>query len=149
MFLKISQNSQEDTCARVSFLTLLKKRLWQRFFPVSFAKFLRAPFLENTSGRLLLIVTWLSPFISKKLAYLKIWVNVSNCIEKFQINFGLFNTFHATGLFLYPPKTSENLRFSDVFRGYRCSQMSFKLSIVKTFTNFTGKHLCSSLALIK
>ena len=24
--------------------------------------------------------------------------------------------FHATGLFLYPPKTSENLWFSDVFR---------------------------------
>ena len=31
----------------------------------------------------------------------------------------LFNPFHATGLFLYPLKTSENQRFSDVFRGYR------------------------------
>ena len=30
-----------------------------------------------------------------------------------------FNPFHATNLFLYPLKTSENLRFSDVFRGYR------------------------------
>ena len=28
------------------------------------------------------------------------------------------NTFHATGVFLYSPKT-ENLWFSDVFRGYR------------------------------
>ena len=28
-------------------------------------------------------------------------------------------TFHATGLFRYPLKTSENLWFSDVFRGYR------------------------------
>ena len=34
--------------------TLLKKRLWQRCFLVNFAKFLRTPFLENTSGRLLL-----------------------------------------------------------------------------------------------
>ena len=34
--------------------TLLKKRLWHRCFPVNFAKFLRAPFLQNTSGRLLL-----------------------------------------------------------------------------------------------
>ena len=34
--------------------TLLKKRLWHRCFPVSFAKFLRTPFLQNTSGRLLL-----------------------------------------------------------------------------------------------
>ena len=60
MFLEISQNSQENTCARVSFLiklrpaTLLKKRLWQRCFCINFAKFLRTPFLQNTSGRLLL-----------------------------------------------------------------------------------------------
>ena len=33
--------------------TLLKKD-WHRCFPVNFAKFLRAPFLQNTSGRLLL-----------------------------------------------------------------------------------------------
>ena len=50
VFLEISQNSQENTCARVSFLiklqaaTLLKKRLWHRCFPVNFVKFLRTPF---------------------------------------------------------------------------------------------------------
>ena len=52
VFLEISQNSQENTCARVSFLiklhtppaTLLKKRLWPRCFPVNFAKFLGTPF---------------------------------------------------------------------------------------------------------
>ena len=61
MFLEISQNSQENTCARVSFFnkvagpaTLLKHRLWQWCFPVNFAKFLWTPFLQNTSGRLLL-----------------------------------------------------------------------------------------------
>ena len=31
---------------------LLKKRLWHRCFPVNFAKFLRTPFLQNTSGKL-------------------------------------------------------------------------------------------------
>ena len=41
MLLKISQNSQE-------------KRLWRRWFPVNFENFLRAPFLQNTSGRQLL-----------------------------------------------------------------------------------------------
>ena len=59
VFLKISQNSQENTCARVSFLiklqakvaglrpaTLLKKGLWHKCFPVNFAKFLRA-LIEN------------------------------------------------------------------------------------------------------
>ena len=29
--------------------TLLKKSLWHRYFPVNFAKFLRTPFLTNTS----------------------------------------------------------------------------------------------------
>ena len=54
-FLKISQNSQENTCARISVLikvSVLKKRLCHRCFPVNFAKFLRTPFLieQNTSG---------------------------------------------------------------------------------------------------
>ena len=38
-FLEISQNSQENACARASFL---KKRLWHRCFPVNLAKFLRS-----------------------------------------------------------------------------------------------------------
>ena len=31
----------------------------------------------------------------------------------------ILNPFHATDLFWYPLKTSENLWFSDVFRGYQ------------------------------
>ena len=30
--------------------TLLRKRVWHRCFPVNFVKFLRTPFLQNTSG---------------------------------------------------------------------------------------------------
>ena len=33
---------------------LFKNRLWHRCFPVNLAKFLRIPFLHNTSGQLLL-----------------------------------------------------------------------------------------------
>ena len=33
---------------------LLKQRRWHRCFPVNFTKFLRTPFLQNTSGGLLL-----------------------------------------------------------------------------------------------
>ena len=36
--------------------TLFKKRLWHMCFPVDFAKFLRAPFLQDISGKLLLEV---------------------------------------------------------------------------------------------
>ena len=32
--------------------TLLKKKLWHKCFPVNFAKFLRTPYLQNTSERL-------------------------------------------------------------------------------------------------
>ena len=35
-------------------VALLKKRLWHGLFCVNFAKFLRTPFLQNTSSRLLL-----------------------------------------------------------------------------------------------
>ena len=56
LLLEISQNSQENTCARACPAILLKKRLWGRCFPVNFVKFLRTPFLQNTSGRLLLVL---------------------------------------------------------------------------------------------
>ena len=45
MFLKILQNSQENTCARV--LILIKLQAWRRYFPVNFAKFLRTPFNDG------------------------------------------------------------------------------------------------------
>ena len=51
VFVEISQNSQENTCARVSFL---KKRLWHRCFPVNFVKFLRTSFLKEHLWWLLL-----------------------------------------------------------------------------------------------
>ena len=62
--LFFNRNSQQSTCARVSFLinfrpqpaTLFKNRLWHCCFPVNFAKFIRTPFLQNTTGRLLLLI---------------------------------------------------------------------------------------------
>ena len=65
MLLQISQNSQKNICARVSFsiklqalgprsATLLKKRLWHRCFPVNFVKFLRTPFYTEHLWWLLL-----------------------------------------------------------------------------------------------
>ena len=55
-FLEISQNSQENVCVPASFLTLLKKRLWHRFFPVNFAKFLRTFFFTEYLQLLLLFL---------------------------------------------------------------------------------------------
>ena len=58
VFSEIWQNSQENTCDRVSFLiklqawpaTLWKKRLCHKCFPVNFVKFLRTLFTQNNSG---------------------------------------------------------------------------------------------------
>ena len=44
--LKISQNSQENTCTRVSFWIKLQST-WYRCGPVNFAKFLRTLFAEH------------------------------------------------------------------------------------------------------
>ena len=81
IFLKNSQNSQENTCARVNFLikfrgkafykrALLKKVLWHRCFPANFAKFSITSFLQRTSRPLLLLFvsSWIprsSLFFSK------------------------------------------------------------------------------------
>ena len=65
--------------------TLLKKRLWHRCFPVNSAKFLRTPFLQNTSGRVRLklcvwdcTVLWFSA--------LKCW-NIVSYIAFFSVTF--------------------------------------------------------------
>ena len=58
MFLEISQNSQENTCARVSFLiklkalglrpaTLFKKRLCHKCFPVNFCEISKNTFFTE------------------------------------------------------------------------------------------------------
>ena len=51
--------------------TLLKKRLWRRCFPLNLEKFLRTPFLQNTSGRLLLHRETKIAFRLKALFFLK------------------------------------------------------------------------------
>ena len=59
LFLKISQNSLENTCGDAPLIkvagrkpaTLLKKRLQHRFFPVNF-KIFNNTILQNTYGQL-------------------------------------------------------------------------------------------------
>ena len=67
MFLEILQNSQENTCARSLFFKYsCRLQLYQKrdsgtcIFLVNFAKLIRTPFLQNTSGRLLLSKSFLN-----------------------------------------------------------------------------------------
>ena len=50
-FLKLSHISQENMCwSLFQTCNFIKKRLHRRYFPMKFAKFLRALFLENSSS---------------------------------------------------------------------------------------------------
>ena len=53
VFSEILQNSQENTCARDSFLTLAQ------VFSCEFYKISKNTFLQNTTGRLLLTIHYL------------------------------------------------------------------------------------------
>ena len=50
----------------------------------------------------------------------KFWIQIlfTRCLSLLPRNYTLFNSFHATGLFLYPLKSLKNNRCFDVFRGY-------------------------------
>ena len=50
VFLKLSHNSQGNTCVCEVSANLLKKRIRQNCFPVNFVKFLRTLILQNNSG---------------------------------------------------------------------------------------------------
>ena len=66
MLLEISQNSQENTCARVSFLiklqasacNFIKKKLWHSCFLVNFVKFIRTPFVTEHLRCMSLLPPW-------------------------------------------------------------------------------------------
>ena len=79
MFLKISENSQENTCTRVSFLIKLK-RLWHRCFLVNF--FNRAPPVATSPNRAYLQCA----SIKALLAFREKWYLKSRDIEFFLQN---------------------------------------------------------------
>ena len=63
--------------------TLSKIRLWHRCFPVNFVKFSRTPFLQNTSGRLLLNDP---SFASKELIHKYFFIFPKFSMNEFQVN---------------------------------------------------------------
>ena len=75
VFLTISQNLQENICARVSFLMKLQAEA----FSCEFREIFQNPFFQNTFGRLLLFFFWKFNFIVTLLAsffiHHKFWSN--------------------------------------------------------------------------
>ena len=54
----------------------------------------------------------------------------------------LLNPFHANGLILYLLKTSENQRFSDVFRGYRKRPVAWNGLMYQLFVRTHTYYYC-------
>ena len=79
--------------------TLLKTRLWHRCFPVNFAKFLRTPFLQNTSSG-----CFCSMYTVNKKMKMKHSPGIS--MNQYRMDWKLVNPFHTNGLFRYPLKAS-------------------------------------------
>ena len=80
VLLEISQNSQENSCARVFYLIKLQarpvtllKRLWHWCFPVNFSKFQRTPFLTEHLRWLLSDITWIFVYKIKVIKKTSIW----------------------------------------------------------------------------
>ena len=101
VFLEISQNSQENTCARVSFFdkvaglrpaTLFKKRLWHMCFPLNFMKFLRTPFLTEHLRWLLLFFLNVS-FITSHTLHFMLFTSTSTSTYFFVFNFVIRRSF--------------------------------------------------------
>ena len=153
-FLKISQNSMENACARVPFLiqlqaepaTSLKKRLWHRCFPVSFANFFRTTFLYRTlpvaaSDYICWYIFSLYMFCYRfskwcccffyilgfgtdgNTMFSLLWLGTFFCLLWIPFtsnNMALQKTISFVNPFhvpfLYPLKMSENLWLSDIFR---------------------------------
>ena len=85
VFREISQNSQENTCVRVSIFNkvagLIKKEVLHRCFPVNFAKFLRAPFIIEHLWWLLLFIKDRETSMMPKDLPLKIWTDNPDLIK--------------------------------------------------------------------
>ena len=74
--------------------TLLKKKPWYWCFPMNFVKFLRILFLQNTSGRLLLKIPWITVSFTLATGFFKTWSAPDTglfCRLNLFFTFGLFN----------------------------------------------------------
>ena len=115
VFLEILQSSQEKTCSRAFFYKVAGLRP---------KKFLRTPFLQNTSGRLLL-----------KNKY-QTFKNLFQIFLIYEFPFRKAGESFIVSLFFVPVVKQYISSPSEVF----CLK-----DILKNFAKFTGKHLCQSL----
>ena len=133
MFLKISQNSQENTLVRAFFFlrpaTLLKKTLWHRCFPRNFARFLRTPSPTEHLRWLLLSLTMLKKYY--------MWMNSNftgnlSWNKSKHIHLFLIFMLKKSGFFNVKLILCMNDFYKHIFRSSHL-QMFLKISALKNF----------------
>ena len=129
MFLEISQNSQDNTCARLSTATLLKKTLWHTRFPVSFTKFLSIPlFTEHRRWLLPPIPRFLYALITEQV-HNQMFFRVGQSFQIFRAQIVL--------LIMLKPRTSQGnirkLRFPDCLKLFSRRKTSTKAGNILFF----------------
>ena len=113
--------------------TLLKKKLKHRCFPVNFAKFLRTPFLQNMSGRLLL-----------ECISIQMWgENIFNMIHDLLISLHKIQSFplriskaNLTGFYMMTASVMKELSFMKTDNFLR-----FQISHLLKYSTADTKHL--------
>ena len=133
--LRISQNSQENTCEPA---TLLKKRLWYRCFPVNYVKFLRTPFSRNTSGRLPLNVD-LNTARQKQVSQLILIQSLE--IKRFQ-KFGTWKAFYSWSKVFF--QYSFHLSFLQKKKKSKAIQQLFQSAINQMISLSHSKLFCGT-----
>ena len=103
LFLKISQNSQENTCARVSFLS--KKRFWQGVLLILTYSINHSLTLKITHWKILSLAhshinSHTLPFLSKTFCWCNIDNNISSIMQEFYSAMFLHNTFSKYILYM-------------------------------------------------
>ena len=91
MFFENLQNSQENTCAGVSFL--IKLQAWHMCFPVNFEKFWKHLFLKNTSDGCFWSYCISSNFPPEKMEFAPLdrW-NINILLKRWKFTFPLCST---------------------------------------------------------
>ena len=131
---------------------LLKQRFWYRCFPVNFAKFIRTPFLQNTSGRLLLNIYPISTLLLTTVRKCQTGVFISNFqkgVDVLSVTLPLnLNMFWTFGLFLYGKFSfgrvfSQNMVTVKLFQVYSDNYTKAavqRCSVRKVFLKFCKIH---------
>ena len=103
----IAKFTGKHLCQSLFFIKVAGLMLCHRCFSVNFAKFLTTPFLQNTSGRLLLIFNFFEMFLIRLVSVTPIrWLKNVNCkwvpaYESFKHDVHNFKQCFSSKIFVY------------------------------------------------